>query len=41
MGDALNGVLNGVGKVIQGVDAPLIALAVVGNMLDAVNRRVT
>ena len=41
MGDALNGVLNGVGKVIQGVDAPLIALAVVGNMLNAVNRRVT
>ena len=41
MGDALNGVLNGVGKVIQGVDAPLIALAMVGNMLDAVNRRVT
>ena len=40
VGDALDGVLDGMGKVVQRVDAPLVALAVVGHMLDAVDGRV-
>ena len=39
-GDALNGVLNGVRKVVHRVDAPLVALAVMLDMLDAVDGRV-
>ena len=40
VGDALDGVLNGVCKVVQRVDAPLVALAVVLDVLDAVDGRV-
>ena len=40
MGDALQRVLNGVGEVVHGVDAPLVALAVVVHMADAVEHRV-
>lgn len=37
MGDALQSVLDGVGKVVHGIDAPLGALAVVVDEADAVN----
>ena len=37
VGDPLDGVLDGVGKVIHGVDAPLVPLAVVVLILDAVD----
>ena len=40
MGDALQGVLNGVGEVVHGVDAPLVPLAVVVGKVDAVEHRV-
>ena len=39
-GDALDGVLDGMGEVVHRVDAPLVALAVMGHMLDAVDGRV-
>ena len=41
VGDALDGVLNGVSKVVHRVDAPLIALTVMLGILDAVDGRVT
>ena len=41
VGDALDGVLDGVGKVVHRVDAPLIALTVMLGVLDAVDGRVT
>ena len=37
MGNALQGVLDGVGKVVHGIDAPLGTLAVVVDEADAVN----
>ena len=37
VGDALDGVLDGVGKVVHGIDAPLVPLAVVVLILDAVD----
>ncbi len=40
VGDALQRVLQGVGKVIHGVDAPFVAQAVVVLMVDAVEHRV-
>ena len=40
MGDAFQCVLNGVGKVVHGVDAPLGPLAVMLHMADAVQHRV-
>ncbi len=40
MGDALQGVLDGVGEVVHGEDAPLGALAVVLDIADAVEHRV-
>ena len=40
MGDPLDGVLDRVGKVVQRVDAPLVPLAMVAHMLDAVDGRV-
>ena len=41
VGDALQSVLNGVGEVVHGVDAPLVSLTVVVHMTDAVNDRIT
>ena len=41
VGDALDGVLNGVGEVVHGVDAPLVALTVMLGVFDAVDGRVT
>ena len=41
VGDTLDGVLNGVGEVVHGVDAPLAALTVMLGVLDAVDGRVT
>ena len=40
VGDALQGVLDGVGEVVHGVDAPLVPLAVVVHVVDAVDHRV-
>ena len=40
MGDALKRVLDGMGEVVHGVDAPLIPLAVVVGEVDAVDHRV-
>ena len=40
MGDALDRILDRVGEVIQRIDAPFVALAVVADMLDAVDGRV-
>ena len=40
VGDALQGVLDGMGEVVHGIDAPLVALAVVMHMVDAVDDRV-
>ena len=40
MGDALYGVGLAVGKVVGGIDAPLVAGAVVGDLEDAVDDRV-
>ena len=40
VGDALQGVLNGVGEVVHGVDAPLVPLPVVVHVVDAVEDRV-
>ena len=37
MGDPFQGILNGVGKVVHGVDAPLVALTVMVHMPDAVD----
>ena len=37
VGDALQRVLDGVGKVVHGVDAPLVALPVVAHVVDAVD----
>ena len=39
--DALKRVLNGVGKIVHRVDAPLVALAVMVHIADAVDDRVT
>ena len=41
VGDALDGVLNGMGEVVHRVDAPLVALTVMLGVLDAVDGRVT
>ena len=41
MGDTLHHILDGVGKVVHGIDAPLVALAVVMHMTDAVDNGVT
>ena len=41
VGDTLDGVLNGVGEVVHGVDAPLVPLAVVVHVVDAVEHRVS
>ena len=40
MGDALQSVLNGVGEIVHGVDAPLVPLPVMVHMADAVDHRV-
>ena len=40
MGNALQRVLNGVCKVVHGVDAPLVSLTVVVHMTDAIDDRV-
>ncbi|MPN16036.1 hypothetical protein SDC9_163374 [bioreactor metagenome] len=40
MGDALDGVLNGMGEVVHGVNAPGFPGAVVPDAVDAVNHRV-
>ena len=40
VGDALQRILNGVGEVVHGVDAPLVAGAVMMHVLDAVNGRI-
>ncbi len=40
VGDALQGVLDGVGEVVHGVDAPLVPLAVVVGVVDPVDHRV-
>ena len=40
VGDALQGVLNGVGEIVHGVDAPLVPLAVVVHVVDAVDHGV-
>ena len=37
----LDGVLDGVGEIVHRVDAPLVALAVMLGVLDAVDGRVT
>ncbi len=41
VGDALQSVLNGVGEVVHGVDAPLVPLTVVVHVTDPVDHRVT
>ena len=41
VGDMLHSVLNGVGKVVHGVDAPLVAGAVMELVVDAVEGGVT
>ena len=41
VGDALQGVLDGMGKVIHGIDAPSVALAVMVHMADPVDDGVT
>ncbi len=41
VGDALHGVLDGVGEVIHGIDAPLVPLPVMVHMVDPVDHRVT
>ena len=41
VGDALQRVLNGVGKIIHGEDAPLGALPVMLDITDAIQHRVT
>ena len=41
VGDALDGVLNGMGEVVHRVDAPFVALTVMLGVLDAVDGRVT
>ena len=40
MGNALQRVLNGMGKVVHGIDAPLVPLTVVVHMADTVDNRV-
>ena len=40
VGDALQRVLNGMGKVVHGIDAPLVALPVVAHVVDTVDHRV-
>ena len=40
MGDALQRVLDGVGEVVHGIDAPLVPLAVMGHVVDPVEHRV-
>ena len=40
VGDALQCVLNGVGEVVHGVNAPLVALPVVAHVVDAIDHRV-
>ena len=40
VGDTLQRILNGVGKVVHGIDAPFVALPVVAHVVDAVDHRV-
>ena len=40
MGDALHGVLNGMGKIVHRIDAPFVPLAVVLHVVDPVNHRI-
>ena len=40
VGDALDGVLNGVGEIIHGINAPCVACIVVGHVSDTVDDRV-
>ncbi|MPM41326.1 hypothetical protein SDC9_87978 [bioreactor metagenome] len=40
VGDPLQGILDRVGKIVHGIDAPLIPGAVVGHVVDPVNGRV-
>ena len=40
VGDPLQGVLDRVGKVVHGVDAPSVALAVMMDITDTINDRV-
>ena len=40
VGDALHGVLEGMGVVVHGIDAPLVPSAVVAGVVDAVDHRV-
>ena len=41
VGNALQSILDGVGKIVHGIDAPLVALTVVMHMVDTVDHRVT
>ena len=41
MGNMLNGVLNGMGKIIHGVNAPLISRIVMLHMSHTINNRVS
>ena len=40
MGDVFNGILNGMGEIIHGINAPLIACVVVGHAGNTVDNRV-
>ena len=40
MGDVFNGILNGMGEIIHGIDAPLVACVVVGHAGNAVDNRI-
>ena len=40
MGNAFNGIFQGVSEIIHWIDAPLIASAVMGHMVDAVDDRI-
>ena len=40
MGDMLDGVLDGVGEIVHGIDAPLIPGIVVGHVGHPVNHRI-
>ncbi len=41
MGYVLQGVTDGVGKIVHGIDTPIITCLMVPGVLDAVNNRVT
>ncbi len=41
MGDALHGVLKGMGIVVHGIDAPLVPGAVMAGVIDTVDHRIT